>query len=104
MATMPKPIRLQPDTYRRLTEDAARHHEDLNSAAERILRDHLPAGRDRASTLATLDRIARERSSSSARDATSLSDEPPDDAPSRIVIDASALLRCGSVSMVGNPG
>lgn len=38
-----------------------RHHEGVDSAAERILCDHLPAGRDRASTLATLDRIAQLR-------------------------------------------
>jgi hypothetical protein len=58
MATMPRPIRLQRRTFERLAEDAARHHEDIDSAAERILRDHLPgAGSDTASALATLGRI-----------------------------------------------
>jgi hypothetical protein len=58
MATMPRPIRLQRRTFERLAEDAARHHEDVDSAAERILRDHLPAtGPDMASALATIGRI-----------------------------------------------
>jgi hypothetical protein len=57
MATMPRPIRLQHGTFERLAEDAARHHEDIDSAAERILRNHLPAGADTASALATLGRI-----------------------------------------------
>jgi hypothetical protein len=61
MATMPRPIRLQRETFERLTEDAARHHEDVDSAAERILRDHLPAGHDAASALATLARIEQLR-------------------------------------------
>lgn len=55
---MPRPIRLQRRTFERLAEDAARHHEDIDSAAERILRNHLPAAsRDTASALATLGRI-----------------------------------------------
>jgi plasmid stability protein len=58
MATMPRPIRLQPETFERLTVEATRHHEGIDSAAERILRDYLPAaGRDRASALATLGGI-----------------------------------------------
>jgi plasmid stability protein len=58
MATMPRPIRLQRGTFERLAEDAARHHEDIDSAAERILRNHLAAaGLDSASALATLGRI-----------------------------------------------
>jgi hypothetical protein len=58
MATMPRLIRLQRRTFERLAEDAARHHEDIDSAAERILRNHLPAaGLDKASALATLGRI-----------------------------------------------
>jgi hypothetical protein len=58
MATTPRPIQLQRGTFERLAEDAARHHEDVDSAAERILRDHLPAvHRDTASVLATLGRI-----------------------------------------------
>jgi len=58
---MPRRIRLRPETFQRLTEDAARHHEDVDSAAERILRDHLPTGRDARSTLATFGRIKRLR-------------------------------------------
>ncbi len=57
MATMPKPIQLQPETFELLIEDAERHHEDVDSAAERILRDHLPVGRDATAALATLGRI-----------------------------------------------
>ena len=58
MATMPRQVHLEPETFERLSEDAARHHEDIDSAAERILREHLPAGRDAKSVLATLDRIS----------------------------------------------
>ena len=55
---MPRPIRLQRGTFERLAEDAARHHEDIDSAAERILRNHLAAaGLDTASALAILGRI-----------------------------------------------
>jgi hypothetical protein len=62
MATMPRPIRLQRGTFERLAQDAARHHEDIDSAAERILRHHLPrTGIDTASALATLERIKRLR-------------------------------------------
>lgn len=61
MATVPKPIRLRPLTFQRLSEDAARHHEDIDSAAERILRDHLPPERDADRALATLARIERLR-------------------------------------------
>jgi hypothetical protein len=58
MATIPRPIRLQRGTFERLAKEAARHHEDIDSAAERILRHHLPAAsRDTASALATLGRI-----------------------------------------------
>lgn len=62
MATRRKPIRLQPETFERLSEDAARHDEDVESAAERILREHLPAGRDAAGALATMGRIEALRS------------------------------------------
>jgi hypothetical protein len=58
MATMPRSIRLQRGTFERLAKDAERHHEDIDSAAERILRDHLPAaGPDTTSALATLGRV-----------------------------------------------
>jgi hypothetical protein len=57
MATMPRQVDLGPETFERLSEDAARHHEDVSSAAERILREHLPAGPDAESTLATLARL-----------------------------------------------
>ncbi len=57
MATMPRQVRLEPETFERLSEDAARHHENVDSAAERILREHLPADADATSALATLDRI-----------------------------------------------
>ncbi len=57
MAMMLRQVRLGPETFERLSEDAARHHEDVNTAAERILREHLPAGQDAQSTLATLDRL-----------------------------------------------
>lgn len=61
MATMPRQVRLAPETFERLSEDAARHHEDVDSAAERILSEHLPAGRDAESALATLDRLSELR-------------------------------------------
>jgi hypothetical protein len=62
MATMPRQVDLGLETFERLSEDAARHHEDVNSAAERILREHLPAGPDAESTLATLARLRALRS------------------------------------------
>jgi hypothetical protein len=40
-----------------LRAEAARREEDVDSAAERILREHLPARRDKENALATLDRI-----------------------------------------------
>lgn len=62
MATMPRPIRLQRGTFERLAQDAARHHEDIDSAAERILRHHLPrTGVDTSNALAALERIKRLR-------------------------------------------
>lgn len=57
MATMPRQIRLEPETFERLSKDAARHREDVDSAAERILREYLPADADATSALVTLDRI-----------------------------------------------
>jgi hypothetical protein len=61
MATMPRQVSLGPETFERLSEDAALHHEDVDTAAERILREHLPAGRDAENTLATLDRLSELR-------------------------------------------
>lgn len=54
---MPSLIRLQPETFSRLVAEASRHHETIDDAAERILRDHLPDGQDAESTLATLARL-----------------------------------------------
>jgi hypothetical protein len=61
MATTARHIQLRPETFERLAEEATRHHEDVDSAAERILRDHLPAGHDATSALATLGRIEQLR-------------------------------------------
>lgn len=58
---MPSLIRLQPETFSRLVEEASRRHETLDGAADRILREHLPVVRDANSTLATLSRLKRLR-------------------------------------------
>jgi hypothetical protein len=54
---MPNLIRLQPETFSRLVEEAHRHHETVDAAADRILRERLPAGQDAENTLATLARL-----------------------------------------------
>ena len=61
LADMPSLIRLQPETFSRLVEEARRRHETVDDAADRILREHLPVMRDVSSTLATLDRLAQLR-------------------------------------------
>ena len=43
MATTRRTVRLGADTYERVAREAARHDEDIDDTAERILRDHLPA-------------------------------------------------------------
>jgi hypothetical protein len=58
---MPRPIRLQPETFTLLVADANRHRETVDDTADRILREHLPAVPDVSSTLATLDRMAQLR-------------------------------------------
>ncbi|HWX87444.1 MAG TPA: hypothetical protein VNX67_04655 [Solirubrobacteraceae bacterium] len=58
---MPSLIRLQPETFSRLVEEASRRHETVDAAADRILREHLPVIRDANSTLATLSRLKRLR-------------------------------------------
>jgi hypothetical protein len=50
-------IRLQPETFSRLVEEARRRHETVDAAADRILREHLPVSPDASSTLATLNRL-----------------------------------------------
>lgn len=70
-------IRLQPETFTRLVEEAGRHHATVDDTVERILREDLPASPDATSRLATLRRIerlqarmkpGREQSSLSERD------------------------------------
>jgi hypothetical protein len=58
---MPPLIRLQPETFTRLVEEAGRHYETVDDTAERILRKHLPMNSDEMSTLATLRRLERLR-------------------------------------------
>jgi hypothetical protein len=58
---MPGLIRLQPETFSRLVEEASRRHETVDTAADRILCEHLPVIRDANSTLATLSRLERLR-------------------------------------------
>jgi hypothetical protein len=58
---MPSLIRLQPEKFSRLVEEASRRHETVDAAADRILREHLPVIRNANSTLATLGRLERLR-------------------------------------------
>jgi hypothetical protein len=58
---VPPLIRLQPETFKRLIEEAGRHHETVDDTAERILREHLPMNSDEMSTLATLRRLEQLR-------------------------------------------
>lgn len=58
---MPSLIRLQPETFSRLVEEASRRHETVDDAADRILREHLPVIRETNSTLATLGRLEQLR-------------------------------------------
>ncbi len=61
LADMPSLIRLQPETFSRLVEEARRRHETIDDTADRILREHLPVIRETNSTLATLDRLKQLR-------------------------------------------
>lgn len=54
-------IRLQPETFLRLVEEASRRHETVDDTADRILREHLPVILDTNSTLATLGRLEQLR-------------------------------------------
>jgi hypothetical protein len=58
LADMPSLIRLQPETFSRLVEEASRRHETVDDAADRILREHLAVICEANSTLATLGRLA----------------------------------------------
>lgn len=58
---MSRLVRLQPETFSRLVEEAGRHHETVHAAANRILREHLPVTGEANSTLATLGRLAQLR-------------------------------------------
>ncbi len=58
---MPSLIRLQPETFSRLVEEAGRRHETVETAADRILREHLPVIGEANSTLATLGRLKQLR-------------------------------------------
>jgi hypothetical protein len=58
---MPSLIRLQPETFLRLVEEARRRQETVDDAADRILREHLPVIHDADSTLATLGRLKQQR-------------------------------------------
>jgi hypothetical protein len=58
---MPSLIRLQPETFSQLVEEASRQHETVDDAADRILREHLQVIHDANSTLATLGRLKQLR-------------------------------------------
>ncbi len=54
MSTTRRTVQVGGETYERLVDEAARHDEDVDGAAERILRDHLPAAGTRPDVRATL--------------------------------------------------
>jgi hypothetical protein len=62
MATTRRTVRLHADTYERVAREAARREEDIDDAAERILRDHLPANEESRNILGTLSRLETLRS------------------------------------------
>jgi hypothetical protein len=62
MATTRRTVRLRAETYERVAREAARHDEDVDDAAERILRDHLPADGQSESVLGALHRLEALRS------------------------------------------
>lgn len=73
-------IRLQPETFSRLVEEASRRNKTVDATADGILREHLPVIHDTDSTLATLGRLkqlrarmksGKEQSGSSRKDAGS---------------------------------
>jgi hypothetical protein len=57
MATTRRTVRLHADTYERVAREAARREEEVDDAAERILRDHLPANGQSADVLGALNRL-----------------------------------------------
>jgi hypothetical protein len=62
MATTRRTVRLHADTYERISREAARRDEGVDDAAERILRDHLPADGQSADVLGALHRLEALRS------------------------------------------
>lgn len=58
---MPGLIRLQPETFSRLVEEASRRRETVDAVADRILREQLPVTGEANSTLATLGRLSQLR-------------------------------------------
>jgi hypothetical protein len=54
MATARRTVRLRAETYSRLAHDAARHNEQVDDAADRILRDNLQAPGEGTGVLAAL--------------------------------------------------
>jgi hypothetical protein len=61
LAEMHRLIQLQPETFERLVEEARYRQETVETAADRILREHLPVMCEANSTLATLGRLAELR-------------------------------------------
>jgi hypothetical protein len=57
MATTRRTVRIGDDTYERVAREAARHDEDIDDTAERILRDHLPANGTETDVLGVLHRL-----------------------------------------------
>jgi len=62
MATTRRTVRLHADTYERVAREAARRDEEVDDAAERILRDHLPTGAQAADIRGALNRLEALRS------------------------------------------
>jgi hypothetical protein len=58
---MPSLIRLQPETFSRLVEEACRRMRPSTPPPIASLREHLPVIRDATSTLATLGRLKQLR-------------------------------------------
>jgi hypothetical protein len=62
MATTRRTVRLHAETYERVAREAARRAEDVDDAAERIIRDHLLAGGQSDDVLGALHRLEALRS------------------------------------------
>jgi hypothetical protein len=62
MATTRRTVRVRAETFERVAREAARHDEDVDHAADRILRKHLPARGRPQDVLLALHRLEALRS------------------------------------------